>query len=254
MSNPRTHHVTTTDGVTIGATVHGQGPPLVFLQGVIGDGDLDWGPLVGHLTGRFTCHLPSLRGRGLSGDHPDPRPGSPGGRRPHLRRQHRGTNRTGGLVRRRQPGTVRGGTVRRGERRGPLRAGDDVPGSHDPVTGHAPERLGGCLVAGRSARQRCDRSVDQQVRCGQPWMAPSIQPPRPLGASRVTGASRHHVPDDQQRRVVSHDNVTRHDCTPPRVRVDVPVGMLDAGCLTAGAGRRAGSRPDDPAPLWGPAA
>ena len=27
--------------------------------------------LVGHLTGRFTCHLPSLRGRGLSGDHPD---------------------------------------------------------------------------------------------------------------------------------------------------------------------------------------
>ena len=71
MSNQRTHHVTTTDGVTIGGTVHGEGPPLVFLQGLIGDGDIDWGPVVGHLSDRFTCHLPSMRGRGLSGDHPD---------------------------------------------------------------------------------------------------------------------------------------------------------------------------------------
>lgn len=71
MSNQRTHYVTTTDGVTIGATVHGEGPPLVFLQGAVGDGDIDWDRLVGHLTGRFTCHLPSMRGRGLSGDHPD---------------------------------------------------------------------------------------------------------------------------------------------------------------------------------------
>jgi pimeloyl-ACP methyl ester carboxylesterase len=75
MSNQRTHHVTTTDGVTIGATVHGQGPPLVFLQGAIGDGDIDWQALLPHLTGRFTCHLPSMRGRGLSGDHPDLSPG-----------------------------------------------------------------------------------------------------------------------------------------------------------------------------------
>jgi pimeloyl-ACP methyl ester carboxylesterase len=43
----------------------------VFLQGVIGDGDLDWGPTAGHLADQFTCHLPSLRGRGLSSDHPD---------------------------------------------------------------------------------------------------------------------------------------------------------------------------------------
>jgi pimeloyl-ACP methyl ester carboxylesterase len=71
MSTQRTHYVTTTDGVTIGATVHGQGRPLVFLQGSIGDGDIDWQAVVGHLTGRFTCHLPSMRGRGLSGDHPD---------------------------------------------------------------------------------------------------------------------------------------------------------------------------------------
>lgn len=75
MSNQRTHYVTTTDGVTIGATVHGQGPPLVFLQGAVGDGDIDWDRVVGHLTGRFTCHLPSYRGRGLSGDHPDLSPG-----------------------------------------------------------------------------------------------------------------------------------------------------------------------------------
>ena len=75
MSNQRTHYVTTTDGVTIGGTVHGEGPQLVFLQGVIGDGDLDWQALLPHLTDRFTCHLPSIRGRGLSGDHPDLSPG-----------------------------------------------------------------------------------------------------------------------------------------------------------------------------------
>jgi pimeloyl-ACP methyl ester carboxylesterase len=71
MSNQRIHHVTTTDGVTIGGTVHGQGPTLVFVHGNLGDGDLDWQPLLPHLTGRFTCHLPSYRGRGLSGDHSD---------------------------------------------------------------------------------------------------------------------------------------------------------------------------------------
>jgi pimeloyl-ACP methyl ester carboxylesterase len=71
LSKQRSHYVTTSDGVTIGATVHGDGPPLVFLQGVIGDGDIDWGSTAGYLTDRFTCHLPSLRGRGLSDDHPD---------------------------------------------------------------------------------------------------------------------------------------------------------------------------------------
>ena len=75
MDNQRTHHVTTTDGVTIGGTVHGQGRPLVFVQGMLADGDTDWQALLPHLTGRFTCHLPSLRGRGLSGDHPDLSPG-----------------------------------------------------------------------------------------------------------------------------------------------------------------------------------
>ena len=74
MGSQRIHHVTTTDGVLIGGTVHGQGPPLVFLHGSQGDGDIDWRALVPHLTHRFTCHLPSRRGRGFSDDHPDHSP------------------------------------------------------------------------------------------------------------------------------------------------------------------------------------
>jgi pimeloyl-ACP methyl ester carboxylesterase len=71
MTNQRTHYATTTDGVSIGGTVHGQGPPLVFWHGGYGDGDLDWRALLPHLTDRFTCYLPSWRGRGLSREHPD---------------------------------------------------------------------------------------------------------------------------------------------------------------------------------------
>ena len=75
MSNQRIHYVTVSDGVTIGGTVHGEGPPLVFVHGMVADGDTDWQALLPHLTGRFTCHLPSYRGRGLSGEHPDQSPG-----------------------------------------------------------------------------------------------------------------------------------------------------------------------------------
>jgi pimeloyl-ACP methyl ester carboxylesterase len=71
MSNQRTHYGTTTDGVTIGGTVHGQGPPLVFWHGAYGDGELDWQALLPHLIDRFTCYLPSWRGRGLSDEHAD---------------------------------------------------------------------------------------------------------------------------------------------------------------------------------------
>jgi pimeloyl-ACP methyl ester carboxylesterase len=71
LSSQRTHYASTTDGVSIGGTVHGQGPPLVFWHGAYGDGDLDWQALPPHLTARFTCYLPSWRGRGLSEDHPD---------------------------------------------------------------------------------------------------------------------------------------------------------------------------------------
>lgn len=75
MSTQGIHYVTTTDGLTIGGTVHGQGPPLVFAHGVMVDGDIDWQALLPHLTDRFTCYLPSTRGRGVSGDHPDHSPG-----------------------------------------------------------------------------------------------------------------------------------------------------------------------------------
>jgi pimeloyl-ACP methyl ester carboxylesterase len=71
MSSEDTHHVTTGDGTVIAGAVGGEGPPLVFVHGIIGDGATDWQALVPHLADRFTCHLPSLRGRGLSGAHPD---------------------------------------------------------------------------------------------------------------------------------------------------------------------------------------
>ena len=66
MSNQRTHHATTSDGVTIAGTVHGRGPALVFLHGIIGDSDLDWGRTVEGLTDRFTCHLADMRGHRVS--------------------------------------------------------------------------------------------------------------------------------------------------------------------------------------------
>jgi pimeloyl-ACP methyl ester carboxylesterase len=67
----RTHFGITSDGVRIGGTVHGEGPPIVFWHGAYGDGDLDWRNLLPHLADRFTCFLPSWRGRGLSEDHRD---------------------------------------------------------------------------------------------------------------------------------------------------------------------------------------
>ena len=71
MASQRMHHATTPDGVTLRGTVHGHGPSIVFWHGAYGDGDLDWQPLLPHLTGRFTCHLPSWRGRGHSDVHTD---------------------------------------------------------------------------------------------------------------------------------------------------------------------------------------
>ena len=75
ISNQRSHYVTTTDSVPIGGTVHGHGPALVFVHGLVADGDADWRTLLPHLTSRFTCYVPSYRGRGVSGDHPDLSPG-----------------------------------------------------------------------------------------------------------------------------------------------------------------------------------
>jgi pimeloyl-ACP methyl ester carboxylesterase len=71
VNDQRTHLGTTADGVTIRGTVHGEGPPIVFWHGAYADGDLDWQALLPYLKDRFTCFLPSWRGRGLSDDHPD---------------------------------------------------------------------------------------------------------------------------------------------------------------------------------------
>jgi pimeloyl-ACP methyl ester carboxylesterase len=62
------------DGTEIVGRVQGQGPPLVLVHGPVHDGDIAWEALLPHLTDRFTCYLPSLRGRGLSGDNPDHSP------------------------------------------------------------------------------------------------------------------------------------------------------------------------------------
>jgi pimeloyl-ACP methyl ester carboxylesterase len=59
------------DGTEIIGRVVGEGPPLVLVHGGIGDGEFAWTELLPHLTDRFTCYLPSTRGRGLSGNHPD---------------------------------------------------------------------------------------------------------------------------------------------------------------------------------------
>lgn len=71
MTESRLHRTTSADGTEIVGRVIGQGPPLVLVHGGIGDGEFAWTELLPHLTDRFTCYLPSTRGRGLSGDHPD---------------------------------------------------------------------------------------------------------------------------------------------------------------------------------------
>jgi pimeloyl-ACP methyl ester carboxylesterase len=74
MTDDRIHRAVSADGTEVAGRVHGQGPPLVLVHGDPHDGDLAWEALVPHLTDRFTCHLPSIRGRGLSGDNPDHSP------------------------------------------------------------------------------------------------------------------------------------------------------------------------------------
>lgn len=66
------HRTVSDDGTEIAGRVHGQGPPLILVTGV-GDGESRQ-PLLPLLSERFTCYSMSLRGRGLSGDHPDHSP------------------------------------------------------------------------------------------------------------------------------------------------------------------------------------
>ena len=74
MDNDRIHRAFSADGTEIAGRVHGQGPPLVLFHGAPHDGDLAWEALVPHLADRFTCYLPSWRGRGLSADSEDRTP------------------------------------------------------------------------------------------------------------------------------------------------------------------------------------
>ena len=74
MREERIHRAASADGTEIAGRVQGGGPPLVLVHGGIGDGEVAWEALWPHLADRFTCYLPSTRGRGLSADHPDHSP------------------------------------------------------------------------------------------------------------------------------------------------------------------------------------
>jgi pimeloyl-ACP methyl ester carboxylesterase len=74
MNEKRIHRAVSPDGTEIAGRVVGEGPTMVLVHGGIGHGDLAWEALLPRLSHRFTCYLPSTRGRGLSGDHPDHTP------------------------------------------------------------------------------------------------------------------------------------------------------------------------------------
>lgn len=74
MTDTRIHRAVSTDGTEIAGRVVGEGPALVLVHGGIGDGETAWDAMLPHLTDRFTCYLPSTRGRGLSADDPDHSP------------------------------------------------------------------------------------------------------------------------------------------------------------------------------------
>lgn len=74
MTHERIQQAVSADGTQIAGRVRGRGPALVLVHGGIGDGEVAWEALLPHLTNRFTCYLPSTRGRGLSNDNPDHSP------------------------------------------------------------------------------------------------------------------------------------------------------------------------------------
>lgn len=74
MAQERIQRAVSADGTEIAGRVRGEGPALVLVHGGIGDGEVAWEGLWPHLADRFTCYLPSIRGRGLSADDPDHSP------------------------------------------------------------------------------------------------------------------------------------------------------------------------------------
>ncbi|QBI18473.1 alpha/beta hydrolase [Egibacter rhizosphaerae] len=66
MDSERIHRITSDDGTEIAGRVVGRGQPLVLLHGGVFCGETAWEGMLPHLTDRFTCFLPSTRGKGLS--------------------------------------------------------------------------------------------------------------------------------------------------------------------------------------------
>ena len=73
-ADDRIHRAVSADGTEIAGRVRGNGPPLILVHGAYGDGEIAWTALLPYLTDRYTCYLPSTRGRGLSSDNPDHSP------------------------------------------------------------------------------------------------------------------------------------------------------------------------------------
>ena len=73
-ANERIHRAVSADGTEIAGRVQGLGPPLILVHGAYGDGEIAWKALLPYLTDRYSCYLPSTRGRGLSSDNPDHSP------------------------------------------------------------------------------------------------------------------------------------------------------------------------------------
>ncbi len=71
MSDERIHRAISRDGTEIAGRVYGHGPPLVLVHGAVADGLSEWGPILPWLTDHYTCYLPDMRSRGLSGASDD---------------------------------------------------------------------------------------------------------------------------------------------------------------------------------------
>ena len=74
MSTERIHRAVSADGTAIAGRIMGQGPPLILLHGALYSGETAFDELLPHLTDRYTCFLPSTRGRGLSAAGDDDAP------------------------------------------------------------------------------------------------------------------------------------------------------------------------------------
>ena len=54
------------DGLTLGFSVVGDGPPILFVHGATATGEFEWGRLAAGLASSYQCVLPDMRGHGRS--------------------------------------------------------------------------------------------------------------------------------------------------------------------------------------------